>query len=146
MRQRDRETHIKHLSLVQGRDLKKKCNFTGNSSLSPFLGLGNCVALRANFFVERNDHVRLQHGEELLLGRRHLRVLLDLEDGADEDPRVLPLQVFVVSANHVQEGGDQARVRVELDVRGEDEVGVGGLAGNVAAHVHWVVKRAATNK
>ena len=100
------------------------------------------MALRANFFVERNDDAGLQHRDQLLLRQRHLRVLLDLEDGADEDSRIFSLQVFLVSPNHVQEGGDESGVGVELDVGGEDEVGVGGLAGDVATDVHWVVERA----
>ena len=98
------------------------------------------MALGADLLVEGNDRVVLQHRDQLLLGLWHLRVLLDLKDGADEDSRVLPPQMLIVPADHVEKSRNQTRIRIELDVRGEDEVGVGRLAGDVPSDVDRIVK------
>ena len=98
------------------------------------------MALGANFLVEGNDRVVLQHRDQLPLGPRHLRVLLDLKDGADEYSRILSSQMFVISTNHVKKSRNQTWIRIELDVRREDEMGVGRLAGDVPSDIDRIIK------
>ena len=121
---------------------QKTAQLTQNWSLEPLLGLGYGVALRADLLVKRDDRVVLQQRDQLLLVGGHRRVRHDLENRADEDSRLLPLQVLFVSPDHVEEGRDETRVRVKLDVGGEDEVGVGRLASNVPTDVDRVIELA----
>ena len=65
---------------------------------------------------------------------------LYLEDGVDEDPGLLLPEEGPVPPDHLEEGGDEAGAGVQLDVRGEDEVGADGLPGHVPGHVDGVVE------
>lgn len=104
----------------------------------PLLRLGHAVATRTELHVERHGRPVRQHLPQggLVLGhpltgahleqvqREHLWV------GAEEGARAV--------RNHLQELGYDVRAGVELDVRREDEVGLGGLAGHVATNIHRV--------
>ncbi len=60
------------------------------------------MALGADLLVEGNDRVIHQQRDQLLLGLRHLGVLLDLEDRTDKYSRILSSQMLVISPNHVE--------------------------------------------
>ena len=64
----------------------------------------------------------------------------DLEDGVDEDPGRLSLELSVVPPDHGEEVRDKTGTGVELDVRGEDEVSGRGDPGHVPGDVDWVVQ------
>ena len=111
----------------------------------PLLRLWDGMTLRANFFVKRNHRSVLEERNQLLLGHGHRGVRLDLEDGADKDARILPPEVPLVTPDHVQEGRNESRIWVKFNVGGEDEVGVGGFAGDVPPHVDRVIERAGSD-
>jgi len=49
-------------------------------------------------------------------------------------------QVLFIAGNHLEEFLDQTRIRIQLDVRGQDKVGERRIAGNVATHIHRIQK------
>ena len=52
------------------------------------------------------------------------------------------LQMFFIPPDHVEECRNESGIRVEFNVRGEDEVRVGRLPSDVPANVDGVVERA----
>ena len=92
--------------------------------------------------MERNGLVLLQQRDQLRLGLRQPGVRLQLEDGQDEHARVVRHQEGLVAPDHLQESRNESGTRVELDVRGQDEEGVGRLAGDVPTDVDRIIESA----
>lgn len=96
------------------------------------------MAAGAHALVERNRFARPQQLLQFGFVVRHLRRGVHLEDGQRKHLRVLVLQRRIVAGDHLEELVWQPRIRVQLDVASQYEVGHGVVTGDVAANVHRI--------
>ena len=96
----------------------------------------------ANLLVKSNHSFVVKHLNQICFRVGKHQTFLDLKYGIDKNFGLLRFaQLIEIIANHVQKFGNGSWTRIELDIGGKDEVGVGRFPRNVPGHVDGIVER-----